>query len=127
MASATRRLALNTAAPMAARLLDGAFALVYLRLLGRSEVGAYAFLVVFTTYLDTLIDFGLNALVAREVSRGNVAPGVAFRAVAGLRLGLWLVGLPVVGLVYGLLPRAANLSAEDVLAGAIFYLALLPS
>src|SRR5207253_6660352 len=98
---------------MAARLVDAAFALVYLRLLGRSEVGAYQFLVVFTTYLDTLIDFGLNALVAREVSRGSLAAGVAFRAVAGLRLGLWLVGLPLVGLVYGLLPHAANLSAED--------------
>src|ERR1700730_6410376 len=108
---------------MAARIVDAGFALVYLRLLGRTEVGAFQFLVVFTTYLDTLIDFGLNALVAREVSRGSVAPGAAFRAVAGLRLGLWLVGLPFVALVYGVLPHAANLSAEDALAGAIFYLA----
>jgi O-antigen/teichoic acid export membrane protein len=112
---------------MAARLVDAAFALVYLRLLGRSGVGAYQFLVVFTTYLDTLIDFGLNALVAREVSRGSVAPAVAFRAVAGVRLGLWLVGLPLVGLVYGLFPRTVNLSAEDAVAGGIFYLALLPT
>src|SRR5258707_7994023 len=106
--NAARRLALNTAAPMAARLIDAAFAVVYLRLLGRSEVGAYQFLVIFTTYLDTLVDFGLNALVAREVARGRVAPGTAFRAVAGLRLGLWLVGLPLVALVYGLLPHSAN-------------------
>jgi O-antigen/teichoic acid export membrane protein len=112
---------------MAARLVDAAFALVYLRLLGRSEVGAYSFLVVFTTYLDTLIDFGLNALVAREVSRGSVAPSVAFRSVGLIRLGLWVVGLPLVALVYGLLPHAANLSTEDALAGGIFYLALLPS
>src|SRR5438477_8363005 len=112
---------------MAARLVDALFALVYLRLLGRSEVGAYTFLVVFTTYLDTLIDFGLNALVAREVSRGNVAPHVAFRSVALLRLGLWVLGLPLVALVYGSFPRAANLSSEDALAGAIFYMALLPS
>src|SRR4030081_2205237 len=106
---------------MAARLVDAAFALVYLRLLGRTDVGAYQFVVVFTTYLDTLIDFGLNALVAREVARGNVEPRTAFRAVAGVRLGLWLVGLPLVGLVYGLLPHTANLSAEDAFAGAIFY------
>ena len=45
---------------MAARLIDAVFAPVYLRLLGRSDVGAYTFLVVFTTYLDTLVDFGLH-------------------------------------------------------------------
>jgi O-antigen/teichoic acid export membrane protein len=112
---------------MAARLLDAAFAIVYLRLLGRSDVGAYQFLVVFTTYLDTLVDFGLNALVAREVSRGAVAAASAFRAVNQLRLGLWLVGLPVVALVYGPLRQAANLPDDAVLAGWIFYLALLPT
>ncbi len=112
---------------MGARLVDAAFAYVYLRLLGRSQVGAYTFLVVFTTYLDTLIDFGLNALVAREVARGSAAPGVAFRAVAWLRLGLWLVGLPLVALVYGLIPGVANLSGDDALAGAIFYLGLFPT
>ena len=42
---------------MAARIVDAAFALVYLRLLGRPEVGEYTFLVVFTTYLDTLIEY----------------------------------------------------------------------
>ena len=112
---------------MAARLIDAAFAIVYLRLLGRAEVGAYAFLVVFTTYLDTLLDFGLNALVAREVSRGSVAPSTAFRAVTVLRLGLWLVGLPLVALMYGVFPNAVNLSTQDALAGVIFYLALLPT
>ncbi len=112
---------------MAARLLDAAFAVVYLRLLGRTDVGAYQFLVVFTTYLDTLVDFGLNALVAREVSRGAVAAASAFRAVNSLRLGLWLVGLPVVAVVYGPLRLATNLPDDAVLAGWVFYLALLPS
>src|SRR3979490_2980155 len=118
---------MNTAAPMAARVVDAAFAFVYLRLLGPSEVGAYTLLVVFTTYLDTLIDFGLNALLAREVSRGSVAPSVAFRTVNLVRLVLWLVGLPLVALVYGPLRETANLSPDAALAGGIFYLALLPS
>src|SRR5438309_11583142 len=112
---------------MAARLIDAAFAIVYLRLLGRAEVGAYTFLVIFTTYLDTLIDFGLSALIAREVARGNVASGAAFRAVAGVRLGLWLVGLPVVAIVYGLFAPAANLTNADALSCAIFHVALLPT
>jgi O-antigen/teichoic acid export membrane protein len=122
-----RRLALNTAAPIAARLVDAAFAVVYLRLLGRADVGAFTFLVVLTTYLDTLVDFGLNALIAREVSRGNVSPTAAFRAANALRLALWLVGLPILLAVYGPLRDRANLSAEAALAGWIFYAALLPS
>jgi O-antigen/teichoic acid export membrane protein len=112
---------------MAARVVDAAFALVYLRLLGRTDVGTYQFLVVFTTYLDTLVDFGLNALVAREVSRGAVSAATAFRAVNLLRLGLWLIGLPIVWLVYGPLRPATNLPDDSVIAGWLFYLALLPS
>ena len=112
---------------MAARVIDAAFALVYLRLLGRTDVGAYSFLIVFTTYLDTLVDFGLNALVAREVARGGVDANQAFRAVNLVRLSLWLIGLPLVALVYGPGRELAQLPADAALAGAIFYLALLPS
>jgi O-antigen/teichoic acid export membrane protein len=112
---------------MLARLIDAAFALVYLRLLGRVDVGQFQFLVVFTTYLDTLVDFGLNALIAREVARGSVAAGAAFRAINLLRLVLWLVGLPLVALVYGPLRETANLGADAALAGWVFYVALLPT
>src|ERR1051326_4699974 len=112
---------------MLARIIDAAFALVYLRLLGRTDVGAYQFLVVFTTYLDTLVDFGLNALAAREISRNTVAPRDAFRAINVLRLLLWIVGVPLVLFVYGPFRETANLSGEAALAGIIFYLALLPT
>jgi O-antigen/teichoic acid export membrane protein len=123
----TRRLALNTVAPMGARLVDAAFALVYLRLLGRADVGAYAFLVVFTTYLDTLIDFGLNALIARDVSRTPASARQVQKTVNLIRAGLWVVGLPLVMLVYGPLRNEANLSQEAATAGWIFYVALLPT
>jgi O-antigen/teichoic acid export membrane protein len=112
---------------MGARLVDAAFAIVYLRLLGRADVGAYAFLVVFTTYLDTLIDFGLNALVARDVSRNPALAHAVQRSVHFIRAGLWLSGLPLVLLVYGPLRDEANLSADAAAAGWIFYIALLPT
>jgi O-antigen/teichoic acid export membrane protein len=112
---------------MGARLVDAAFAAVYLRLLGRADVGAFTFLVVLTTYLDTLVDFGLNAVIAREVSRGSINTAQAFRTVNLLRLGLWLLGLPIVLLAYGPLRERADLSAEAAIAGWIFYLALLPT
>jgi O-antigen/teichoic acid export membrane protein len=127
IANPTRRLALNTAAPMAARLVDAAFAAVYLRLLGRADVGAFTFVVVLTTYLDTLVDFGLNALIARDVSRRSITAAQAFRSVNLLRLALWLVALPVVLLVYGPLRERADLSAEAAIAGWLFYFALLPT
>ena len=72
---------------MAARIVDAAFALVYLRVLGPANTGSYTQLVVLTTYLDTLIDFGLNALVAREVPRSPGIATSAFRGVALLRSG----------------------------------------
>jgi O-antigen/teichoic acid export membrane protein len=112
---------------MAARIIDAGFAVVYLRLLGRTDVGAYTFLVVFTTYLDTLLDFGLNAVLARDISRRSVGASAAFRVVSGLRLGLWLVGLPLVAIVYGPLRERTNISAEAALAGWVFYAALLPT
>lgn len=126
-AGGVRRLAVNTAAPLLARVVDAGFAVVYLRLLGRPQVGDYTFVVVVTTFLDTLVDFGLNALVAREVARGAVGAGAAFRVVNLLRLGLWLLGLAIATLVYGPLRGVANLSDEAALAGAVFYVALLPS
>ena len=122
-----RRVGINTAAPILARVVDAGFALVYLRLLGRPDVGTYQFVVVFTTYLDTLIDFGLNALIARDVSRGAVSASAAFRTVNALRIGLWLVGLPLTLLVYGPLRETANISTEAALAGWVYYIALLPT
>jgi len=112
---------------MAARIIDAAFALIYLRLLGRTDVGAYTFLVVFTTYLDTLVDFGLNALLAREVPRDPSIARAALRTVSVLRLGLWLVGLPLVVIVYGPARDLAGLTTEAAAAGVIFYIALLPT
>ena len=121
------RLALNTLAPLAARLVDAAFALVYLRLLGQAGTGAYQFLVVFTTYLDTLVDFGLNALVAREVARAPTTAGGFLRVVSLGRFGLWLLGLLPVLVVYGPGRDTAGLTPEAALAGWLFYLALLPT
>ena len=112
---------------MAARLVDAAFAAVYLRLLGRADVGAFTFLVVLTTYLDTLVDFGLNALLTRDVSRKSITAAQAFRSVNLMRLALWLVGFPIVLLVYGPLRERADLSQEAAIAGWLFYFALLPT
>src|SRR5436190_15113919 len=112
---------------MAARLVDAAFALIYLRLLGRTDVGAYTFLVALTSYLDTLVAFGLNALLAREIPRDPAIARAALRRVSVIRLGLWLLGLPIALAVYGPGRDLAGLTTEAASAGAVFYLALLPT
>jgi O-antigen/teichoic acid export membrane protein len=112
---------------MAARIVEMAFALVYLRILGPANTGAYQFLVVFTTYLDTLVDFGLNTVVARDARRTSAPLPAVFRAVAGLRLGLWLIGLPLALLVYGPGLEVAGLPPEARAAGVVYFIALLPA
>jgi O-antigen/teichoic acid export membrane protein len=120
----------NALVPMAASLvgkgLDFGFAAFYLRVLGQAGTGAFTFLVILTTYVDTLVNFGLNTLLARDVARMPAAAGPAFRTVSLVRLGLWLLALPVVAMVLGpARPRA--LPPEVVPAGWLFYAALLPS
>jgi O-antigen/teichoic acid export membrane protein len=120
----------NALVPMAASLvgkaLDLGFAAYYLRVLGQAGTGAFTFLVIFTTYLDTLVNFGLNTLLARDVARVPAAAGSAFRVVSLVRLGLWLLALPVVAMVLGP-ARPRDLPPEVVPAGWLFYVALLPS
>jgi O-antigen/teichoic acid export membrane protein len=125
-----RRVARNAIVPMAASLvgkaLDLGFAAFYLRVLGPAGAADYAFLVIFATYLDTLVNFGLNTLVTRDVARVPAVAGSAFRNVSLVRLGLWLVALPAVAIVLGP-ARPRMLSLEVVPAGWLFFAALLPS
>ena len=127
--AALRRLGRNALIPLAAnvggRILDFGFALFYLRVL-RDQVAAYQFLVIFVTYLDTLVNFGFNTILARDVARAPGTASAAFGSVARLRFGLWLLGLPTVAVVLGPAREAAGLPVEAVPAGWLFYLALLP-
>ena len=113
------------AASVGGKALDFGFALFYLRVL-RDEVAAYQFLVIFITYLDTLVNFGFNTILARDVARAPGTAGAAFGSVARLRVGLWLLGLPAVIVVLGPAREAAGLPPEAVPAGWLFYVGLLP-
>lgn len=115
------------AAGFASKGLDLAFALFYLRVLQPEGAAVFQWLVVFITYLDTLINFGLNTILAREVARSPHLSTAAFVNVSIVRLGLWLAGLPVMLVVLGPAREALNLSPEALPAGWLFYAALLPS
>ncbi|MBI2755776.1 MAG: oligosaccharide flippase family protein [Chloroflexi bacterium] len=114
-------------ASIGARAIDLAFALVYLRLLKPEGVGAYQFLVVLTTYLDTLVNFGLNTLLAREAARAPEKTRGLVVAVLRLRVLLWLLAAVPLAVVLGPLRAAAGLPPDAPLAGWLFWLALAPS
>lgn len=130
-ASSARRFARNALVPVAAgllgKVLDFGFALVYLRALRAEGTGAYQFLVVFITYLDTVISFGLDTLVARDVARSPALARLAFWRVLRLRLGLWLALLPATFVVLGPALPATGLPAAAAPAGWLFYAGLLPA
>lgn len=126
-----RTLARNAAIPMAAgivaKALDSLFALLYFRVLGTEGTAALQYLVVLITYLDTLVNFGLNALLARDTARSPEAAWPAFRAVGLLRGGLWLLGLPLVAVAVGPARVASGFGPGIETAGWLFYVGLLPS
>ena len=128
-----RRVGRNSLAPLATSLLnksvDIAFAMLMLRLLGPENVGKYSVAVIMVGYLDILTNFGLNALLIREVAR---APESRHRYLTGsvlLRLGLWVVaaplGLAILYLAQGTL--GLELGSDTLLVLVVLALALIPS
>ena len=125
-----RRVGRNSLAPMATSLMnkavDVAFAMLMLRLLGPENVGKYTFAVVVVGYLDILTNFGLNALLIREVAR---TPEARHRYLTGsilLRLSLWGAAAPLAlaGLYLG--RGALGLTPDTLLVVAVLCLALVP-
>ena len=114
--SSVQRVGRNSAAPMATSLfnkaIDMAFAMLMLRILLPDEVGRWAFVVVVIGYVDILSNFGLNALVIREVARDPAARGRYLGASLVLRLGLLAVAAPIA--------FAALLLAPDLLVAVGF-------
>ena len=124
------RIAKNSLFPfstnLVVRLLDLGFAVVLLKALGPDRVGQLTVAVVLVGYFDILVNFGLGTLLTRNVSRAPAeAPRYFWNSLAA-RLTLWLVLLPVLGLVVG--PLAPTLAITPAIAGALtlFVVALLP-
>jgi O-antigen/teichoic acid export membrane protein len=138
-ANTARRVAKNSAIPIAIRLvvraMDMAFALVLYRFLSSDAVGQYdlaALLIV--QYLGTFADFGLTTLLTREVSRAPDAAAQYFGTTLLLRGALTLLSLPLAlafvsayGLTAARVPGASALTDEGVAAIFILCLTLFPA
>jgi O-antigen/teichoic acid export membrane protein len=123
-----KRVAKNSLAPMAMalmnRLVDFAFALLMLRILAPEGAGRYQFAVVFIGYVEILTRFGLGTLLTREVARDHVQGNKYLSNVTSLRLLLWLMSLPLMGVALWLYVVFGGVALETVIAVGLFAIGL---
>ncbi|MCL5999520.1 MAG: oligosaccharide flippase family protein [Chloroflexi bacterium] len=121
--SPVRRIAKNslvlTGFNLVSRLIDFAFAILMLRVLGPEGVGKYAFAVVIIGWFDILMNFGLNTFLTREVARDKAHANKYLYNTTVLRLLLGLGTAPLVILVILLWGVAFDLAGDTALAIAL--------
>lgn len=126
------RVAVNSTGPIAAALLNKvlqfAFALLYLRVLGPEDAGRYAFAITVYVLAEIVTNFGLNLLTAREVAR---RPDEASRYLVNsivLRLGLWLLAVPALAAYARFMAGVGHpLDRSTLLAIGLLFAAMIPS
>lgn len=128
--NAVRRVARNSAIPMAAQLVNRAvdfgFTLVVLRVLGATGTGQYEYAVLVWLYTKTLSDFGLSVLTTREVAVSPARASQFLGATTLMRLGIWASALPVVAAFTVANVRWSGLSLVSAATIAILVLSIVP-
>lgn len=124
------RVAKNSLTPMAASFLnkaiDIAFAMLYLRLLGPTNAGKFAFAITIYLYFEILTNFGLNTLLIREVAKDRASANKYLGNTAILRLLLVLASAPVLLGVVLVYRSFFGLAWDTALAIALLGVALIP-
>jgi O-antigen/teichoic acid export membrane protein len=132
-ASAVRRVAKNSLAPIALNLfnrgIDFAFAFLMLRILRPEGAGNYYYAIVIWGWFEILTNFGLNTFLTREVAR---APDDARRYLFNtslLRMLLAVLGIPLLIGFVGLRQAAfePSLTPDTVWAIGLLYAGLFAS
>ena len=98
-----RTVAKNSLVPMALnlsnKLIDFAFAMLYVRLLGPEGTGKYYFVVALYGIFEIVSRYGLGTLLMRDVAADKNQSSRYLTNVLALRTGLWLIAMPVLALV----------------------------
>ncbi len=124
--TAAKNSAVQLAMSLMSKGIDFAFAMLRLRVLSPTGEGSYAFAIAFYGIFEIVTRFGLGTLVTRDVAIDRSrAPRYLLNTIA-LRAGLWLLSLPVMGLVALFYRVVLNqLTGAEIQAIALFALALL--
>ncbi|MBV9120962.1 MAG: oligosaccharide flippase family protein, partial [Chloroflexi bacterium] len=125
------RVTKNSLTPLASsigsRLLSFGFSVFYFRVLGLTQVGKYVTAVAVWLFLDTIIGFGLQQIVARDVARDKSRTQSYISTALAIRLGLTvIVGLPV-ALGAAAMHRFAGFDGDTAAVLAVLILGFVPS
>jgi O-antigen/teichoic acid export membrane protein len=130
-ATTIQRIVKNVSVPLAAQLLnkmmDFAFAIFMLRLLGPLNAGKYAFAVVLIGYFAIFTDFGLGTLLTREVAKAKDQANRYLANTAILRLLLTSFSIPLLLGVLGLYAWRSSLTPDIVWTSLLLMAAIFPS
>jgi O-antigen/teichoic acid export membrane protein len=125
------RIAKNSILPMATsllmKLIDLAFALLSLRVLGPTGTGRYGWAITVWLLANTIADFGLGILVTREVSRERAQANRYLTNTAILRFLLWAASLLPVAALTALYLAFFDLTPDTAGALALLMIGMLPS
>lgn len=116
-----------TSLNIVARLIDFAFALLMLRVLGPEGAGNFYFAVVIVGWFEIVLNFGLNTFLTREISRDRAHAQTYLLQTSRLRMTLALGIAPVVLLVVLIWRAAFNLAVEAEVAIILLALSQIPS
>ncbi len=126
-----QRVTKNTVAPIGLNLInkviDMAFAMLMLRILGPADAGKYYLAVVVIGWFDIWINFGLNTLATREVARDRTLANRYLSNTILLRGLLWLGAIPLMGGFFLMRGATRPLDGATIWAIALFGVGLLPS
>jgi O-antigen/teichoic acid export membrane protein len=126
-----QRVTKNTIAPVGLelvnRMLDMVFAMLMLRMLGAADAGQYTTAVLVVTWVDIFVNFGLNTLLTREISRDKAHANRYLSSAIIARLGLCLVAVPLLGLFFLARRFTVPIQPKTMLAIGLFGLGLVPS
>ncbi len=126
-----KRIAKNSLTPMATSLLnkviDTAFAMLMLRLLGPAGAGRYGFAVAIWLFFSTITDFGLGTLLTREVAKDRSQANRYLSNTAILRVGLSLASLVPIMAIIAIYAQLSDLTLDTALAIILLTLSLIPS
>ncbi len=134
--TAVQRLAKNSIAPIALNLfnraVEFAFAALMLRILGPGNAGDYVYAVSIFVWFDILTNFGLNTYLTREVARHRHAAQRYLLNTTAIRLGLAVVGVPLmlgfIGIRQTLIADLASpASSQVIVAILLLYAGLVPN
>lgn len=125
-----QRVAKNSFAPMATSLvnkvIDIAFAMLVLRILGPENVGKYLFASIVYAYFEIFTNFGLTTLTQREVAKDQSQSNRYLSNSLLLRLGLVLLAAPVISAFLYFWRTLFGLDRDTTLAIILLAIALVP-